>query len=322
MDRYLGGRHGGAKVGLVLGGGGTRGAVFHAAALTALDIDLGWDARTADVIVGTSAGAIMGVLLRMGVSGTDLAAMMSEVPQHADHRLVADGVVKPLELPDQDWRTYLPRLSSLIDGSLLTLWRNPAAALLSLLRAGKVDFLALLGFIESHAENTWPERDLRICAVRDDLTRVVWDASSSIDLDAAVSSSCSMPGYAKGVDFDGRTYFDGGLASPTNADVLAEDRLDLVVVLSPMTPEQGRGRSPLGLTSRFAERRLASEVTRLRRGGSEVVVIRSPTRVAQASSGISTTLQQPMMGELAESFFSVGSTLTQLRDVLDPIAAT
>ena len=52
------------RVGLVLGGGGIAGMAFHAGVLLALHHDLGWDARDADVIVGTSAGSIVGALLR------------------------------------------------------------------------------------------------------------------------------------------------------------------------------------------------------------------------------------------------------------------
>jgi len=48
------------RVGLVLGAGGTVGAAYHAGALTALQHDLGWDARDAAVVVGTSAGSIVG----------------------------------------------------------------------------------------------------------------------------------------------------------------------------------------------------------------------------------------------------------------------
>jgi predicted acylesterase/phospholipase RssA len=53
--------------GLVLGGAGIVGLAYHAAALTALEHDLGWDARDADIVVGTSAGSIVACLLRMGV---------------------------------------------------------------------------------------------------------------------------------------------------------------------------------------------------------------------------------------------------------------
>ena len=56
------------RVGLVLGAGGIVGQAYHAGVLAALEVDLGWDARTADVIVGTSAGSVMGTALRMGLS--------------------------------------------------------------------------------------------------------------------------------------------------------------------------------------------------------------------------------------------------------------
>ena len=307
------------RVGLVLGGGGVRGAVFHAAALSALEIDLGWDARTADVIVGTSAGSIMGLLLRLGVSATDLAAMVSEVPHHAEHELVADETVKPLVMPDQGWRSFLPPVRLNLMGSFVGRLRNPAAALLSLYGPGEVDFLSLLDFVEPHTDNEWPEKDLRTCTVRSDFTRVVWDSGSSIDLDLAISSSCSMPGYAQGVEFEGWTYFDGGLVSPTNADVLSGDEIDLAIILSPMTPDRGAGGRRRRLMSRFAEHRLASEVKQLRRQGVEVVVMRAPSRVARAATGVGTAMGQPEMGELAESFFSVGSRINRLREVLAPI---
>src|SRR6478672_1884140 len=68
------------RVGLVLGGGGAVGAAYHAGALAALEHDLGWDARNADVILGTSAGSLVGALLRLGVPATDLAALTVGAP--------------------------------------------------------------------------------------------------------------------------------------------------------------------------------------------------------------------------------------------------
>jgi predicted acylesterase/phospholipase RssA len=56
------------RVGLVLGAGGTVGAAYHAGALAVLEQDLGWDARDAAVVVGTSAGSIVGSLLRRAAS--------------------------------------------------------------------------------------------------------------------------------------------------------------------------------------------------------------------------------------------------------------
>ena len=62
------------RVGLVLGAGGNVGRAFHAGVLAALQDATRWDARGADVIVGTSAGSLDGALLRAGLSPRDLAA--------------------------------------------------------------------------------------------------------------------------------------------------------------------------------------------------------------------------------------------------------
>src|SRR5690349_19155028 len=54
------------RVGLVLGAGGVVGHAFHAGVLAALEDVAGFDARDADLIVGTSAGSVVGALLRAG----------------------------------------------------------------------------------------------------------------------------------------------------------------------------------------------------------------------------------------------------------------
>ena len=51
------------RIGLVLGAGGMAGQAYHAGVLSAL-ADGGWDPRSAEVIVGTSAGSISAALLR------------------------------------------------------------------------------------------------------------------------------------------------------------------------------------------------------------------------------------------------------------------
>src|SRR4051794_30145226 len=63
------------RTALVLGGGGVPGVAYHAAVLAALENDLGWDARSAQVIVGTSAGAIVGSLPRAGARPLDPAGL-------------------------------------------------------------------------------------------------------------------------------------------------------------------------------------------------------------------------------------------------------
>ena len=78
------------RIGLVLGAGGSVGHAFHAGVLAGIADATGWDARDADVIVGTSAGAVVAALLRATVSPADLAARATDMPLSPDgRRLVA-----------------------------------------------------------------------------------------------------------------------------------------------------------------------------------------------------------------------------------------
>ncbi len=78
------------RIGLVLGAGGATGHAFHAGVLAALGDATGWDARDAEVIVGTSAGSVVGAMLRARLSSSDLAARVADAPlSAAGQRLVA-----------------------------------------------------------------------------------------------------------------------------------------------------------------------------------------------------------------------------------------
>src|SRR5688572_7228447 len=109
-----------ARVGLVLGAGGVAGQAYHAGVLAALEHDLGWDPRTADVIVGTSAGSVTGTLLRLGMKAEDLAAAAVEAPLSidAEQMLGALGDERP-EFPPFGF------------GDLFRPWRLPSPALIA-----------------------------------------------------------------------------------------------------------------------------------------------------------------------------------------------
>ena len=55
------------KVGLVLGAGGVMGGAWLTGGLDALARETGWDPTSADYIVGTTAGSMIGALLACGV---------------------------------------------------------------------------------------------------------------------------------------------------------------------------------------------------------------------------------------------------------------
>lgn len=75
---------------------------------------------------------------------------------------------------------------------------------------------------------------LRICASRrTDGARFVFGVPGAPEatLAQAVAASCSIPAYLAPVTIDGVQYADGGAWSPTSADILVDDRLDLVLVI-------------------------------------------------------------------------------------------
>ncbi|MFY9614636.1 MAG: patatin-like phospholipase family protein, partial [Candidatus Dormiibacterota bacterium] len=55
------------KVGLVLGAGGVMGGAWITGGLEALARETGWDPGSADYVVGTSAGSMMGTLVASGI---------------------------------------------------------------------------------------------------------------------------------------------------------------------------------------------------------------------------------------------------------------
>ncbi len=63
-------------IGLVLGAGGLTGQAYHAGVLAGIAEASGWDPATADVVVGTSAGAGMGMYLRLGITPADMLARL------------------------------------------------------------------------------------------------------------------------------------------------------------------------------------------------------------------------------------------------------
>src|SRR6478672_10946248 len=83
------------RVGLVLGAGGAVGHAFHAGVLAAIAEATGWDARKAEIVVGTSAGSGLGAFLRAGLAPRDLAARAMGQPLSAEARGILGRAAVP-----------------------------------------------------------------------------------------------------------------------------------------------------------------------------------------------------------------------------------
>jgi NTE family protein len=134
----------------------------------------------------------------------------------------------------------------------------------------------------------WPDAALWINAVQLDSGRRVTfgrDSTSAVAVADAVAASCAIPAFFAPVLIDGRRYVDGGVHSPTNADLVAGIELDLVVVSSPMSiAESGLRVAPDQPARRLSRFTLAREVARIRRSGMPVLTFQ-PTAADLAVMG-------------------------------------
>lgn len=155
---------------------------------------------------------------------------------------------------------------------------RPWVALAGLMPVGGTSTGSIAARIEQLSEGGWPEGPLWVVAV--DLAsgrRVVFGRDGTVDgasLGAAVAASCAVPAFFEPVTIDGHRYVDGGVHSPTNADLVAAAGLDLVVVSAPMA---GRWRSmrphPAAFARTAARVALDREVAAIRRAGAAVLVL-------------------------------------------------
>ena len=316
------------RVGLVLGAGGLVGQAYQAGVLAALQVDLGWDARGAELVVGTSAGSLTGAMLRLGASPFDLASFVIGQPWNPEEVQLEGLDALQADLPPLSVRMLFRRWQAPQLGTWLPVlghpWGlRPLAILSSMLPTGKT---ALDGLVAHHlgrwSESTWPER-LWVCAVRrGDGRRIVFGQGphERVPLTSAVAASSCIPGYFMPVTINGDQLLDGGIHSPTNADLLVDQALDVVVVISPMSGGVGRvDRTLRG----FARKRLASEIHKLEQSGTPVVTF-EPGPVCSRLMGFNPMARSRLTEVLQAAFFESGALAAQpdVRHMLAAITVT
>ncbi len=223
------------RVGLVLGAGGIAGFAYLTTALSVLQQLTGWDPRNAEVIVGTSAGSNMGGFLR---GGTPIGESLDDImtlpanPRSMERLRELSG-----READRTTRLFPTSLKMAVRETARGPFMRPSRLISGLLPNGNIrtDTIGDRMF-ELHGSE-WPEQDLYIAAVRlQDSERVVFGRDrTDIAVGTAVEASSAIPGYFRPVTIDSFRYIDGGTHSPTNADLLAERDLDLIVIVAPMS---------------------------------------------------------------------------------------
>jgi NTE family protein len=262
--------------GLVLGAGGSTGLAFEAGVLLALSVDHHVTLSNASRLVGTSAGSITSTLITLGFEADDLAALVSEVPHLMSENAqvyvpeTVDDSPPPMPHPLRMVRPPTPRAVRQTLNHLAH--ARFGSSLLTSMRQGTFDLRERLSFLERAA---WPSGNPHLQLVVADVhknRRVVLDHTTNVSLRDAVAASCAVPSVMKPVRVGGATYVDGGLHSPTNADLLGDEAgPDTVIVVSPMSGD--RARTPMGWTSAmFSSKRLHRELRSFRPNQNVIVI--------------------------------------------------
>jgi NTE family protein len=275
---------------LVLGGGGITGIGWETGLLHGL-YERGLDLAGAELIVGTSAGSVVGAQL---ATVGDIAA------------LYARQLVPPDPTTERPAGLDLREFARVLGGQILPDGPIPQEARAHLGQAALAAATApeeerLATFRARLPIHDWPTRALRITAVdAEDGRFVVWDRAAGVPLVRAVASSCAVPLVYPPTTVGARRYIDGGMRSGTNAD-LAEG-YPLVIVLAPMAGiAAGRGA-------------LNAEIAALRASGSRVVAL-WPDADALAAIGPNPLDPARRVAAAEAGHAQAASAATALRDV-------
>lgn len=200
---------------LVLGGGGITGIAWEIGLLAGLG-DAGIDLTTAEPVVGTSAGSVVGAQITSGLALEELYECQLRPP--TAERLAR---ISPRVLAGWAVAMLLAR------GDSEAFARRVGRAAVRAAAAGRTPSLEeRLAVITARLPDlAWPKRDLRVTTV--DATSGafrVLTAASGVDLVTAVAASCAVPGVYPPVPIEGRPHIDGGIKSGANIDLAAEAR--------------------------------------------------------------------------------------------------
>jgi NTE family protein len=244
---------------LVLGGGGLAGIAWELGVLLALG-DAGIDFTNADVVFGTSAGSVVGSVMR---SADELTlAYEGQLSEEPDHEIGVDIDLMALAT------VFGEALSGATDPEQARA-KIAAAALVAKTVPEERRIAVISERLPSHE---WPDYPLRVTAIEAATgTFTVFDRDSGVPLVLAVAASCAVPVVWPPVTINGAKYIDGGLRSTTNADLAAG--YDRVLVVAPFPPVA----SPLGPS-------LADELRPVEESGQVFVV--APDEATAALFGI------------------------------------
>ncbi|PTU33129.1 patatin-like phospholipase family protein [Stenotrophobium rhamnosiphilum] len=275
MKRLDRAKKSGAKRALVLGCGGVAGAAWTIPMLDAVQRQLKWDAREADILIGTSAGAVIASLLAAGVSVDQMMASQNGTAEDCiwNHDTDTGGALPPrpaLRFPAA--RLAIQGLRGKV--GLL-------AGVSGLLPEGRCDMTPFMRVIDSVVpEGEWAPHPACWIVTADAKSgeRVAFgrDDAPEAPMNLAVCASYGVPGWCPPIQIGDRSFMDGGILSPTSADLLLGSDVTEAIVIAPMASTQFDHPTSMATKierymRRYMTRIVDREIVQLRDAGIRVV---------------------------------------------------
>ncbi|HEX4901320.1 MAG TPA: patatin-like phospholipase family protein [Acidimicrobiales bacterium] len=314
------------RTALVLGAGGTVGMAYHAGVLRALEEVGGFRPDDADLVIGTSAGSMVGAMVRSGIGTEDL--YRASLGEHPDLGLEPEGA-SPWQAV---WESPFDVARRVI-GSLYVLQRSALRVPMPHLPAGLRRAFPGGFFTIAEAEDTlatvmpttWPAKPLWLVTVDVGTgRRVVLGRRNPprTDLHTAVMASCAIPAFFTPQRVGRRTLVDGGVHSTTNLDLATKISPDVIVAVVPMGYDDV---APPGVVERIARNRamhtLRREIGQAERGGARVLSLQPTERDLHAFGGMNMMRRQGNEQVTRIAYESAAERLARsdARDLLDEV---
>ena len=281
------------RIGLVLSGGGARGAA-HVGVIQALE-----EMRIPiDAVAGTSMGAVVGGLYAAGLSGTEIAQVFDALDWQdmlRDRAPRRDLVYRR----KQDDRVFLARGAlgvSATDGVLLPLGLIQGQKITQVLRTATMR----VADVQDFDRLPTPFR-----ALATDLETGDAAVLKSGDLATVLRASMSAPGVLAPVEIGGRLLVDGGLVDNLPVSLAREMGVDILIAVDVSFPLARRDglESPLDVTNQMIG-----------------IMLRRGTRASRAQLSDRDILIQPDLGRMTTVEFSrVPQVMMAGESAVDPV---
>jgi NTE family protein len=270
---------------LVLGAGGVVGEAWMGGFLAGLQQATGFDSRSCDHFVGTSAGSIVAAALAAGVDPrTRLDGVPTQPPAPADDASARSVLGGALRYGRGAGATAFAPLAALALRSTALGGAAVRRAALARVAPGK-RAMSGLGAAISRLGADWDGRLLVVAVEVESGRRVVFGTPGRTDVPVAqaVEASCAIPGVFRPLSWRGKTYVDGGAWSLTNLDVAPVAKRTRVLCLNP-TGSLGGAASLRGAVGPLSRSVAAVEGLALQQRGASVTAV-SPDAAAARAMG-------------------------------------